>query len=419
MKKIKALAPNPVIVYRSPYPADVYPYSPGICLLPSGRLVASIDLSGKGMDKMPGIKVERYHALWKGKIFVSDDKGLSWRNTADFPFLHARPFADNNRVYLVGHCSDLCIACSNDEGENWSEPVFFTQGEDWHQAPCNVWYTNEYVYLVMERHQIGVNRLWAATVAPFLMRGKRGTDLTKKGNWTFASELVFQNAVDTDKIRYFGVPFLKCDRQKSVDVGNGRFSAPLGWLESNVVQFTDPRHPFCDRSGHTFHIWARAHTETTNYAAIAKVIENPDGSMTTKLEKAPSGKTMVYVPCPGGQMKFHILFDSVTKLFWLLSTQATDSMVRPKELDSERYGLPDNERQRLVLHFSKNCFDWCFAGLVDQGKTQKQARHYASMVIDKKDLHILSRSGDQDAASAHNGNIITFHTIKNFRQLVY
>ena len=41
------------------------------------------------------------------------------------------------------------------------------------------------------------------------------------------------------------------------------------------------------------------------------------------------------------------------------------------------------------------------------------------MVIDGDDLYILSRSGDSLARSAHNGNIITFHTIRNFRRLVY
>ncbi len=35
------------------------------------------------------------------------------------------------------------------------------------------------------------------------------------------------------------------------------------------------------------------------------------------------------------------------------------------------------------------------------------------------DIHALSRSGDRTAASAHDGNIITFHTVANFRTLVY
>ena len=41
------------------------------------------------------------------------------------------------------------------------------------------------------------------------------------------------------------------------------------------------------------------------------------------------------------------------------------------------------------------------------------------MDIDGEDLIILSRSGDENAASAHNGNMITLHRVKNFRDLVY
>lgn len=72
-------------------------------------------------------------------------------------------------------------------------------------------------------------------------------------------------------------------------------------------------------------------------------------------------------------------------------------------------------RQRLQLHFSKNCIDWCFAGLVAMGGSQKESRHYASMIIDGDDLHILSRSGDHRAKSAHDGNLVTFHTVTGFR----
>jgi hypothetical protein len=94
-------------------------------------------------------------------------------------------------------------------------------------------------------------------------------------------------------------------------------------------------------------------------------------------------------------------------------------MTRADCLPPDRYGLPNNERHRLQLHFSKNCIDWCFAGIVAIGSGYKQSRHYASMVVDGDDLHVLSRSGDEQAADAHNGNLIAFHTIRGFRDLVY
>jgi hypothetical protein len=120
-------------------------------------------------------------------------------------------------------------------------------------------------------------------------------------------------------------------------------------------------------------------------------------TITVSLERAPSGEPMLYVPCPGGHMKFHIVFDSKMRLYGSFPPQSTDSMTRPERLPAERYNLPNNERHRLALHFSKNCVDWCYAGLVAVGGSARQARHYASAVIDGDDLHVLSRSGDERA----------------------
>ena len=118
-------------------------------------------------------------------------------------------------------------------------------------------------------------------------------------------------------------------------------------------------------------------------------------------------------------MKFYIKYDDKTNLYWLASSQARDSMTRIEYLSEDRFNVPCDERDRLVLHFSKNLVDWCFAGLVDQSGHDKQSRHYASMDIDGNDLIIVSRSGDEEAASAHDGNILTLHRIKDFRSLVY
>jgi hypothetical protein len=41
------------------------------------------------------------------------------------------------------------------------------------------------------------------------------------------------------------------------------------------------------------------------------------------------------------------------------------------------------------------------------------------MIQDGDDLFIVSRSGDERARTAHDGNIVTFHRIKDFRKLIY
>ncbi len=425
-RSIRPLADEFVTLYASPDPQRLFAYSPGIVRLASGRLVATLDLGGPGAADLPEPKYQRGEMgwSWQGRIFTSDDGGASWRQRGEFPFMHARPLVAGDSLYVIGQAGDLMAIRSDDDGESWQPPARLTDGQHWHQAPCNVHYANGCVYLVMERRTCFDIRGWpVGEMAPVLMRARLGDDLTQRASWTFASELTFREAVEDGRHNDFGVPFYATDPVHGAMVAPGRHCSPPGWLETNVVQFVDPDHLWHDPTGRTFHLWMRAHTGGTGYACVAKVVEQGDtpgtGEMTTMLETAPSGKTMLYVPCPGGQMKFHLLYDQATRLYWLLSTQAIDSMIRPERMPADRYNLPNNERRRLQLHFSRNMIDWCFAGLVAVGPVEKASRHYASMAIDGDDLVVLSRSGDEQAKSPHDGNLITCHRVNHFRGLVY
>lgn len=416
------LANEFIKVYESPRPESIFTYTPGICVLPGGRLLTTMDLGGPGVSEMKeAFRLE--NGVFLGKVFVSDDAGASWQWKCDFPFQHARPFLAGNRIYILGQAGDLYIICSDDRGETWSEPSRLTWGMTWHQSACAVWYREERVYLVMEKTIVSAGEKafgWpVCRLAPILMRARVHSDLLCPESWTFASELRFCDAVPEDELNYHGIPFYKTLFHEEEQREDETLAQPVGWLETNVVQILDPDHYWYDESGRTFHLFMRAHTAGSGYCAVAKVTEREDGAMETSLMEAPSGRKWVFLPMPGGQMRFHLLYDDVTRLYWLLSTQATDSMTRIDRLSSERYNIPCDERQRLQLSFSKNCVDWCFAGIVAAGASEKQSRHYASMAIDGEDLVLVSRSGDKKAASAHNGNFISFHRIPNFRSLVY
>lgn len=404
-----------VAVYESPDATQIRSYSPGLALLPNGRLVATLDLGGPGLKGMA-------ESPYRGRVYTSDDRGQTWTHRADIPLYHARPFAAGEAVYVLGHRGDLGVVRSDDGGTTWGETSWLTEGERWHQAPCNVHHARDRVYLVMEQNTDPSFKGWAVSVlAPVLMAADVSADLTLRASWTFSNALSYRDAVAAaGPPHLIGVPFFTPGATAPENVKDRRSMAPPGWLETNVVQFLDRDHVWHDPEERTFHLWMRAHTGSTNLAAIARAVESEDGSsIQVSLENAPSGEPMLFVPCPGGHMKFHILYDDKTRLFWLLSSQSTDSMTRPDRLGDDRFNLPNNERHRLVLHFSKNCVDWCFAARVADTRAYGQARHYASMVINGDDLHILSRSGDERAHTAHDGNLITFHTVRDFRNLVY
>jgi len=415
------LSASETVVYESPDPARVYAYSPGLAIAPTGRLIATMDQGGSGVKALPGIRTDENGKLWNGKIYTSDDHGKTWQHRSDMPLKHARPFVAGDSLYVLGHAGDLGIIRSDDWGTTWSEPAWLTEGESWHQAPCNVLYTRERIYLVMETKTDRDFKGWSVSVlAPVVMAADVSGNLLEKAAWTFSNKLSYRDYIARyGEPNLLGVPFFNPGRLAPDHKKDVRGMAPPGWLETNIVEFTDPDHVWHDPSGRNFYLWMRSHTGASNIACIAKVTEDASGALTVEAATAPSGKPILYVPCPGGQMKFHILYDDVTKLFWLLSSQATDSMTDPTKLPDNRYNLPNNERHRLVLQFSKNCIDWIFAARVADTGNAGQGRHYASMVIDGEDLHILSRSGDERAKDSHNGNLITFHTVKGFRGLVY
>lgn len=415
---MKLLA-NDFTVVQDTTNESLFSFSPGICMGKNNRIIVTSGASGNN-DIMESyeIKGKRYGGYSQGRVYLSDDEGHSFKKVHEFPFMHMRPFTTGDRIYILGQCNDLMIIYSDDNGETWSNPYKLTNNQDWHQAPCNVLYYGDNIYLVMERRVTNDVSGWSVNnIAPVLMKGNINKDLSIKENWTFASELPFFKVINNQNLDYFGIPFYFSPLKTHCEVAPKRYNSNIGWLESNVVKIYDKKHYLYDES--SFYLLTRAHTGLTNYGCLLKVKENSDGTMTTSTVKVPSGKQLIYVPIPGGQMKFHIIYDELTNLYWLLSTQARDSFTKVELLTDERYNLPDNERNKLVLHFSTNCFDWCFAGIVAKGEKEIMARHYAAMIINKDDLYIVSRSGNEYAQSAHNGNMITFHKVLNFRKLVY
>ena len=430
---MELLANDFVTIFKSSDPKNIYSGTPSICVLKNGRYVFSHDLFDKveGPVSLENIASEviphpangTYHV---GQIYTSDDKGKTWQKRARRNLYHARVFEAGKFLYAIGHCGDIIIYRSDDGGDTWDMGHYLTEGEKWHASATEPWIENGYVNLIMETSYNTPDEIrdgWnVSSLAPVVLRAKLTDDLTKKESWIFSNKVRFRDIIKEDELDLYGIPFFTTTLHKH-EYSDGRTTDNMsGWLEASVVRIKDKKHYWYDPSGKTLHIIMRAHTSWTGYACLMKAViseENGKEIITVMPEVNPSGKRVVYLPFPGGQMRFHILWDEETKLFWLLSTQATDSMTKKEYLSENRYNLPYDERHRMQLSFSKNLVDWCFAGMVAIGDDEKQSRHYASMQIDGNDIVLASRSASPDGCSAHNADMATFHRIKDFRKLVY
>lgn len=415
--------------------SQTFRFTPSICVTKSGRYIFTNELRSK---KHPGSRPDTPHyeeitpnpysqENHVGQIFISDDKGKSWRYVCARNFSQQRVFEADGALYLLGHSSDLVIYRSLDNGETWDHGHWLTQGERWHQSACGIWIEDGYINLIMEsvfnfEGELISNGWNIASMAPVMMRARLSDDLTKRENWLFSDRVRFRDLIDENELEWFGVPFYPSDRQAEQFLQGTYIQKQCGWLESNLVRITDPNHYWYDPTGRTFHIVMRTHTGGSGYCAIMRaVIEEKDGKETIRImpQVNPSGRKVVFLPMPGGHNRFHILWDEPTKLFWLVSVQSIDSMTRMELLSKDRYNIPCDERHRLQLHFSKNLVDWCFAGMLAIGPTERHSRHYTCVDVDGDDLVFVSRTSDENADSAHNNNMNTFHRVHNFRDLVY
>ena len=410
-RRCKPLAGDYTVLWKTSDPMNEIGYCPALARLPDGRLIGNILHAGKTVDgKRP----------WTVKIHTSDDRGRTWVHRKDVSMIDSFPFVAGSSAYVIGGREDLKISRSDDNGTTWSDAVPITGGKYWYSHPGSAVYANGRIYFAMEYFTKPPYQGFPVhNFAPVVLSAKVDDDLTRADAWTFSNVLGFQDVLAKyGKPNLFGVPFYSPGRYENPH--RGRHMHEIGWGESNLVRFTDPEHIWCDPAGHTFHIFTRARTGMTNVACMAKAVESDDGkTITVSVQEAPSGEPMLFVPFPGGHLSFHIVYDGQTGLFWMISSQSTDSMKRVELLEPKRYNMPNNERHRLALHFSKNCIDWCFAGLVAKADDVGQSRHGGNMIVDGSDLHILMRSADETAFDAHNSNMLTFHTVKNFRDLVY
>ena len=386
------------IVFQSP-DKSVYCYTPSIILVNHQRLVASFDLSGKGLKQYfppPYTSVgdcmgNQLH------IMVSDDWGKTWRQTARLAMLHATLFQVNHDLYVIGHAGSLYIAKSSDYGETWTEPVLLDDKHHWHQSSCNIEILNERVYLVFEYRLPVPDHQWRwPNVMPVVLNCSTGEDLLNPENWQFGASINTEdllNTINPNCGTQHDFPFI---------------------LESNLIRLRQKDHEFYREGELNLFLIMRTTYDFGSTGAVLKGVAGDQNKVDLDFVYRDDGSKFFFFPMPGGNMKFYLQYDSVSGLYWMAASQSCDYFLK-----SSADRLDGGPRQRLCLYFSKDAFSWCFAGMIAKGEGRLGSRHYSTFTIAGNDLYVLSRSGTPESESQHNGNLITLHKIQNFRELAY
>lgn len=377
-----------VVIAESPAPDSVFLYTPGIVEGFDGRLVVSVDYGGPGTSVLDGPRSDfgDYKSGNQIRILLSDDEGKTWRETsARIPMMHEILFKAGKSLYMIGHSGRLLITRSDDNGETWSEPSVLCPEPRWHQSCAPVDIHDGKVTLVYEKW-VSDGHPWPG-VGPVLLQAKVDDDLTEASSWKFSD--LYNPDEDMEASRPSGIPL--------TDPGKA------GILETNVIRVYDEKSPFYDPSGKSVVLMMRASVGIPDIGVMMRGVEKPDGSLAVeKLTK--NGREMYFAHIPGADLKFFVVYDPESRLYWLLHSQMDGRM---------------NYRRRLALSYSPDLLKWTFAGLVAVGPADNAARHYASMIIHGDDLLIVSRSGDERARNSHDGNLVTFHRVKDFKDLIY
>lgn len=362
------LSPVPgVVIAHYPKSSGKYVGSPGIAIVGDGIYLAKHDEFGPKSTE---------HTSAVTQLYRSADRGITWQRIQTLEGLFwASIFTLDDAVYLLGttkHHGNVVILRSRDAGETWTQPAdaehgLLRTGEN-HTAPVPIVVHNGRIWRAIE--DAGGGDQWGVRYRAMMMSAPVDADLLKASNWTFSNYLSRDPA------------WL-----------NGKFNA---WLEGNAVV-----------------------TPEGKVANVLRVDFNPQGGLAAIVRVSDDGKTARFDPAhdivafPGGATKFTIRFDPTSGHYWTLSnfTPVFHRDYRASET-----------RNTLALASSPDLRIWTIRSIVlYHPDVVNHAFQYVDWLFEGNDLIMVSRTAYDDglggAHRAHDANLLTFHRIKDFRDL--
>ena len=358
-----------VVVTQVP-DANHFIHDPALTILPNGCLIVAAPVWGR-KKKTRAIFVSR-----------SKDGGKTWTKVCEKPWSEATLYVHEDRLYMftqIESFKGVWVSASDDEGTSWTEPVEVIKAD----AARKHW--NIQLGMVVQDGWLywGNGRAFEdmGVVACELKKG-----LLNPEAWIASEPVVMP------------IP---------QEIMSGTFSdgSPMRCLEGNVVNV-----------GGRLLVIARAVINRYATANMAAVFDVTREGRTLKLTV-----TQLY-PVPGGQCKFHIVWDERSQLFWMASNYPTNSLGLYSDPELK---LPPGkpawqslreDRRLLMLSYSLDALNWLPACSIAKAEKMTQSFMYPSMVIDGDDIALISRTS-RDSDNFHDADLATFHRVRNFRSL--
>ncbi len=361
--------PPGVVINHSPQATGLYIGSPSITVLPNGDYLAAHDFFGPESNE---------HECATAVVYRSSDKGENWRALTRLQCLFwPKVFTHRDNAYILGvekHHGRIVIRRSEDNGETWTAPetpetgLLTAQGE-YHTAPMPILEHDGRLWRAFE-DATGGDR-WGERYMAGMLSIPVDADLLNAANWTFS------NFIARDP-EWLGGDF-------------------IGWLEGNAV---------LTRDGDIVNI---LRVDTPGYPEKAAIVTVSDDGKTASFEPETG-----FINFPGGAKKFTIRFDEKSDRYWALAT------IVPEEHRDET--KPARVRNTLALICSEDLRNWDVRGaLLYRPDVESHGFQYVDWLFEGDDIIAVCRTAHEDgiggARNNHDANFMTFHRIRNFREL--
>jgi hypothetical protein len=379
------LAQDYTVIFRNPDP-EYYVEGPGLAKLDDGSLLAVVPV-------VPRAKwsEERRASKSVTHLLRSADGGKTWTELSSLPYYSAAPFLHKGTLYLFANKGgtksrndDLLLLRSTDGGQTWSEPTTLFKGHFWN-CHTGMVQRDDNIYWATDDLSLGKNR------GPRLIAGDLSRNPMDPASWRLSEPVPFP-----------GVPSMTTLAKDD--------AVSSQYLEPNVIEV-----------GGKLRVLCAVKLKRQAVTHLCGVLDAKDDGPGTALDL----KFTHYHAMPGGQLKFCVIRDEPSKMFWATanypadSTDAFDWFKTVKEkTDTKESTTPagGNDRRFLMLQYSVDGLNWFPAGCVAQAKKVSQSFMYARPVVDGDDLAIIARS-NINGPNHHDADCATFHRVKNFREL--